>query len=118
MLKKFTNRIILKLLNNAKQGKYGSIQIACFYSDNQRFYTLVVEALNFIKAIDPKRYRRLTHEIDWIVNTRRLEISSADYIRGLKMCSINFELHEIYSIDEIIYFSMTLIHETTHGYLY
>ncbi|MEN8251805.1 MAG: hypothetical protein ABFS32_22990 [Bacteroidota bacterium] len=109
--------VMIRLVRTAKQGSYGPIHISCFVSDNNEFYDFTVATLDFIKKTDARRFKRILKEIDWLVNTRRIKRNCGEYRHKMKLCSVNREIKEEYSKDDVVYFSTVLIHEATHGYL-
>ena len=55
---------------------------------DRRFQEDTVAALNLIKSLDPRRFRRIQREIHYIVNTERL--SWAGYARPLRECEVDY----------------------------
>jgi len=83
---------------------------------DSRFCTDTVAALELIKSVDPRRYRRLQREVRFITNC---EVSVwATYDRSCRNCEVHYGRlsadSELRDWNLRIY-AATLVHEATHG---
>jgi hypothetical protein len=82
------------------------------------FKTNTVAALNLVKSVDGRRYRRLQREIQYIVNAELLAV--ANYSRPKKACYVDFGLVDTTGNPEWLswWYASVLVHEATHGAIY
>ena len=80
------------------------------------FRETVVAALQLIKELDPRRFRRIRRYITWIVNVM-LPHGGARYAHSMRTCKIDFEKSalEPYGKHASVLCASTLVHEATHG---
>lgn len=82
------------------------------------FVLFTKNALDLIKHVDPRRYRRIVREVRYIANSYIM--TGGYYLRDLRRISVNFPLYKMdksdprYDLHLAIYACM-LIHEATHG---
>lgn len=99
-------------------GEVDSVRIVDVRRRSNDFHSTIVAALKLVRDTDNRRYRRITNNLDWIVN-QSLSTDGAEYLHWARACTINFE--ESWP-DRDIEFSVAfhatlLIHEATHAYL-
>lgn len=82
---------------------------------DQRFHVDTVAALQLIKSVDSRRYRRLQREIDFIVNGEGFHFVS--YNRPVKMCDVDYNQFDFSKHPEwyLWWYATALVHEATHG---
>jgi hypothetical protein len=85
---------------------------------DDRFLVDTRAALQLIKSVDPRRYRRVQREIESIVNCEALVF--AGYSRTNKICQIDYGRHTETGDAEWYtwYYASVLVHEATHGAIY
>jgi len=85
---------------------------------DDRFRKNTIAALGLIKALDPRRFHRIQHEIKYIQNGEALRWASYD--RSLLICHIDYGRIDDAGNEEFYLrqYASTLVHEATHGALY
>jgi hypothetical protein len=88
---------------------------------NKEFIAFTANALDLIRATDPRRYRILLREVRLIVNSRIM--GGGQYMREFRRISVNFPLYNVDPVDErykmyLAGYACILVHEATHGRLF
>lgn len=96
-----------------------SIQISEMKEPNEDFPYVIVAALELLRTTDPRRFKRVTHHLDWIINQYLPFETTAQYQHWARACIIDFEKSWPERDLEFSagYHATILIHEATHGYL-
>lgn len=112
------------LLQKSVVGSYGGILLVNLSSHEERsraFPAFCTAALQLIETHDPRRFRRIQHEVRHIVNKTLL--SGGSYRRALRRCDIDFSRYYVAADDlnydwYVAWFASTLVHEATHGRIF
>lgn len=85
---------------------------------DHRFQVDTVAALQLIKSVDPRRYRRIQGEIEFVVNGEG--IRTASYNRPVRMCDIDYGRYDLTENPEwyLWWYATILVHEATHGAIF
>jgi hypothetical protein len=99
-------------------GEFESIRIVDVRRRSGDFHTTIRASLNLLKDTDPRRFNRVTKNLDWIVNTS-LSSPGAEYWHWARACAVNFEESWPGRDVEfsIAFHAGLLVHEATHAYL-
>jgi len=116
-LKYLADRVIRKVLNQFKQGEYTGIGISCLITEDGAFLQFASETLDLINKFDEKRYLRVTKELSWILNTKRIPVGSGEYRPSIRLCSVHCNFPNDHSLESRIQCASVIVHEATHGYL-
>jgi len=111
------NRYLLRLQRSNEVARFDGI-IVSDTQDSSLFRKSVLSALQLIKDLDSRRFRRLQRYIAWIVNCP-LPYGGGEYHYPTRTCRLDFEKSETepdleYAAAAV---ASTLIHEATHGVL-
>jgi hypothetical protein len=114
---KLLNRGLLRLQRTSEIGRFDGIILADT-QDSSLFRNSVLAALQLIKQLDSRRFRRLQRHISWIVNCP-LPHGGGQYHYPTRTCRLDIEKtspepHPEYAAAAV---ASTLIHEATHGVL-
>jgi hypothetical protein len=84
-------------------------------TDDQTFVLRTKEALDLIRQVDVRRFRRVQKEIRHIVNIESL--GSGAYMRRFKICKVDFGKFKSAEYPDywVRAYACTLVHEATHG---
>jgi hypothetical protein len=85
---------------------------------DHRFQADTVAALQLVRSVDPRRFRRIQREIEFIVNQEATNYASYD--RPTRSCIVDYDKvdHSEYPEWYLWQYASTLVHEATHGALY
>jgi hypothetical protein len=111
------NRYILRLQRTSEVARFDGIILADT-QESSLFRSAVPSALQLIKDLDIRRFRRLQRYIKWIVNCP-LPYGGGQYHYPTRTCRLDFEKTAIepdleYAAAAV---ASTLVHEATHGAL-
>lgn len=111
------NRYLLRLQRSCEVARFDGIILADA-QDSTLFRSAVPAALQLIKDLDSRRYRRLQRHIKWIVNCP-LPYGGGQYHYPTRTCRLDFEKTAYEADPEYITAATasTLVHEATHGVL-
>jgi hypothetical protein len=111
------NRYLLRLQRSSEVARFDGIILADT-QDSMRFRSAVPAALQLIKDLDSRRYRRLQRYIKWIVNCP-LPYGGGQYNYSTRTCRLDFEktANEADPEYTAAATASTLVHEATHGVL-
>jgi len=112
-------------------GTYRGIRIADYTwrgggeaESTAAFVRLVTDALALIEQTDPRRFRLLQREVEFVANEMTHSGSSGAYWRGARRCQIDFDrefghrdLAENYEW-WVAQIASLMVHEATHGRIY
>lgn len=122
LIRKLAVKGELRLLRSSIVGQYSNIQLADVAPNSPWFGKVVVRSLQIIEKHDPRRFSRVTREIDWIVNTRLFAGVKARYRAINRSCEIDFdEPSDGYLEGESEFenyaalYASDIVHEATHG---
>ncbi len=115
------NRIVnfglRKILKSSFASTTDTIHIGDIRELNDGFEEVIVRALDLIRNHDPRRYKRVKREIDWIANSSIPGKFGGMYKSSVKACLIHFEN---YSEDHRLvssFYAGIIVHEATHGFI-
>jgi len=95
-----------------------SIRIVDVRRRSEDFRATILASLELLRNTDPRRFYRVTNNLDWIVNAS-LSTPGAEYWHWARACVINFE--ESWPGRDlefsIGFHASLLVHEATHAYL-
>jgi hypothetical protein len=111
------NRYLLRLQSSCEVARFDGI-ILVDAQDDILFRSAVPAALQLIKELDSRRYRRVQRYIKWIVNCP-LPYGGGQYHYPTRTCRLDFEKTEYEADPEYVAAATasTLVHEATHGFL-
>jgi hypothetical protein len=111
------HRYLLRLQRSSEVARFDDIILADT-QDSTLFRSAVPAALQLIKDLDSRRYRRLKRYIKWIVNCP-LPFGGGQYNYSTKTCRLDFEktANEPDPEYAAAATASTLVHEATHGAL-
>ena len=115
---KLVAKIEKLLLYSVLEVEHEGIKISDFRSETEGFKDVIISSIDLIKSLDPKRYKTVKDEIDWLVNSNEPGKYGGFYRRRIKGCFINFDN---YSKDQKLvsaFFAGLIVHEATHGLLF
>jgi hypothetical protein len=110
-------RYLLRLQRASEVARFDGIILADT-QDSSLFRSAVPSALQLIKDLDSRRFRRLQRYIKWIVNCP-LPYGGGQYHYPTRTCRLDFEKTAIEPDPEYAAAAVagTLVHEATHGAL-
>ncbi len=118
----FRNRVanfgLRKILNSSLSSTVDEIHIGNIKESNDGFEEIIVKALDLIRDHDPRRYKRVKREIDWIVNSSVPAKFGGMYKRSVKACLMHFENYSEDSRLVSAFYAGIIVHESTHGFIY
>jgi hypothetical protein len=107
------NQVILESVDGIK-----IVDVSQSRKADHRFQADTVAALHLIRSVDPRRFRRIQREIEFIVNCEA--VSFASYNRPLRRCEVDYGRLDATDDPEwyLWGYSAVVVHEATHGVLY
>lgn len=116
-LEKLLKRSLLSLQAENEVARFEGIVISDG-DDNPSFRETVLAALQLIKELDPRRFRRIQRYIKWVVNVP-LAHGGGEYAYSMHTCRIDFEqsVWQPWGDQAFVLCADVLIHEATHGVL-
>jgi hypothetical protein len=110
----FAKRMVYRL---AEKRRYENIQLISGTRRAPEFFALVSAALDLIKTVDARRFRRITSHFKIIENV--VSLYGAYYDHRLKSCAIDYEMFAKAGDREFIVkdLACTLVHESMHAVL-
>ena len=119
LLQHLVNRGYLWVQKRNEVARFEGIVLADVRRTNPHFKTTLLEALQFIRDYDPRRFARVQRHIGWIVNCGLEPNMNAEYNSETRTCSIDFmePKEEVDRVWSAMHYPRTLIHEATHGAL-
>ena len=115
---KITERCLVA--NTARE--YAGVRI-CAINVNSKtnadaFANHVEKALEMIRTVDPRRFRRVTNELRFIINNE-LWGSTGCYVRGIRACIIDYGRYDFTQDEQwyLVELARLIVHEATHGHL-
>ena len=111
------NRYLLRLQRTSEVDRIEGIILADT-QDSLLFRSAVPAALQLIKNLDPRRFRRVQRYIKWIVNCP-LPYGGGQYHYPTRTCRLDFEKTAVEPDPEYAAAAVAsiLVHEATHGVL-
>ena len=111
------NRGFLLAQRKCEVARFEGIILADFRRRGPHFQATILEALQFIRDHDPRRFARVQRHIGWIVNVGLELGKNAEYNAETRTCNIDFiepedDVDRIWSVWDS---ARTLVHEATHG---
>jgi len=117
---KIADVILLYMFRHETISEFESVRFVCCDEDPEPFRSTVAEALELIKAYDPRRFRRVLDTADWIVDyTGPLGSGGGKY--GFRRKAIWLDLgFDIYrdTVELAAATAGVIVHEATHGRLF
>jgi len=113
--KNLADRLKLWTLRLMRATRFDGIRIVDLRKGGDSFEHTIAEALRLVREHDPRRYKRITRHIDWIVNELALS-GGLEYEKGTRVCSVEF--YEATGIAQELLaavYACGLVHEATHG---
>lgn len=119
------HRVFRWLYTHGAVGAYGPIELVDMTPDENEtgaFLESTRGALRLMEEHDPRRFRRLSPEVRFIVNVRQK--GSAGYVRAQRACAVDFgklrrrwpEASQQPLLE--VWYAALLVHEGTHGLLH
>lgn len=111
------NRGYLWVQKRSEVARFEGIVLADVRQKSPHFKSVLLEALQFIRDYDPRRFIRVQRHIGWIVNCDLEPNQSAEYNSEIRTCNIDFiePKDEVDRVWSALHYPRTLIHEATHG---
>lgn len=111
------NRSLLRLQSSSEIARFEGIILADT-QDSSLFRKTVPSALQLIKDLDGRRFRRLLRHIKWVVNCP-FPYGGGEYHYPTRTCRLDFENPAVEPDPEyaVAAVASTLVHEGTHGLL-
>ena len=115
---KIAGKIEVWVLRSSIEGESDGIKICNIRSKDDGFLEIIRASLKLIQQMDPRRYKTIRNEIDWLVNSNLPDKYGARYKRSSKSCFIGFDNYSEDKLHVSAYFAGIIVHESTHGVLH
>ena len=119
---RFLNKIFAKIETNIYKsnfvGESFGVKISDMRNKNDRYKDIIISSLKLIKKHDPKRFKRVTNNISWVINSANTVKYDGKYNALTKGCFINFENYD--NNQELVsaFYAGIIIKEATSGFIY
>ncbi len=118
---RINDRVCLGEFRKKIVGHFGRIQLVSFQDNHDDFLRTITAALELIREYDPRRYRRVAAQTDWIADFVDFRGKyAASYRASIRATLLDFEYDEGLGdhLTHTAYYAGAIVHEATHGQIH
>lgn len=114
----FSDMAFIWLFKTSVVGHFDEIPLVSLHTRSADYIRIISTSLELIRDHDPRRFRRVTQQTRWLVDSPlRSGSYSGQYHHRIKATRVDFEFDESVGDDffHAAHFAGVVVHEATHG---